>query len=629
MSGGRRQWRLRTSASPGPAPLRLAATEHLGNAMRQDRQNVAALALLVAALGSDAGAAPQEVPHPGSTLAGTVIRQGKVSETEGGFTGELTPGTDPYVDPGDLFGIAVAAIDDLDGDGVADMAVGAYGDDEGGLLTGAIWIVFLNADQTVKAQQKISKTQGGFVGPIHTGDLFGWSLGFMGDLDEDGAPELAVGSWLDDDGFEDAGAVWILSLNPDGTVKHEQKISATQGGFAGPLMKSERFGTSLVNLGDLNGDGVNDLAAGAVYDGQGGHLVGAEWILFLERDGTVRSHTKITNDIGGFTGFIGPYSRFSYSAACLGDVDGDGVVDLAVGGITNIPTYDVYPPEEFTCHDNCGAVWILFLKPDGTVKTQTKIAQKEGGFTGEMSENENFAHGVTSPGDLDFDGVPDLLVGAVGDDGDVGGGHDTGNVWVLFLNPDGTVKGHKQITATHGGFTGDLDSGDFFGQSLCTMGDLNGDLINDVAIGAIGDDDGGMDQGAFWFVYLYGANWSQAGPPSTGSHGHPKLAAESSLQPDAPITLRVEQAAQLAPTVLLVSLAAAKQPLFGGMLVPDLSGWHLLIPQVTDHTGALALSATWPSGVPAATDVYFQCWIQDATAASGWVCSNSLEGTTP
>jgi len=579
--------------------------------------------LLLAAIAWPAAPADAQTP-----LAGSVIHQKKISETEGGFTGVLSPGPDPYTDPGDLFGISVVTIGDLDGDGVEDLVIGAYGDDDGGFLSGAIWVCFMNADQTVKTQQKISRTKGGFVGPIHTGDLFGWSLGFLGDLNFDGAPEIAVGCWLDDDGFTDAGAIWILSLNPNGTVKHEQKISATVGGFTGTLHDGERFGTSLVGLGDLDGDGVPDLAAGSVYDSESGYLAGAEWILFLNPDGTVRSHQKINNQHGNFSGDILPGSRFSYSACSLGDVDGDGVVDLAIGAITDYPTFE-NPGPAVPCIHECGAVWILFMRTDGMVKRQQKISQQHGNFTGVFADGENFAHGVASPGDLDGDGVPDLLVGAVGDAGDVGGGPATGTVWVLFLNKDGTVKRHRKINSVSGGFTGTLETGDFFGQSMAPLGDKNGDGVVDVVIGAIGDDDGGADQGAVWILYLYGKSWSDYGGGVAGTHGTPRFAAESSLEGNSSIRLTLDNARENASAFLIASSTLLNKPLFGGTLVPSVYASHFAVAFNTTAQGKLDEKAYWPAGLPADFGIYFQVWVKDPGAPYGFSASNALRGTTP
>ena len=416
------------------------------------------------------------------------LSHGKISDTEGNFTGTL--------DDGDAFGEGLTAIGDLDGDGVSDLAVGASFDDDGGNGRGAVWVLFLNNDSTVKSHQKISGTEGNFHGVLDNTDNFGRAIAPLGDLDGDGVLDLAVSAPRDDDGGINRGAVWILFLDTDGAVKSHQKISSTSGGFTGNLEDFDAFGSSLALLGDLDGDGVVDLAVGASGDDDGGSDRGAVWVLFLNANGTVKSHQKISGTEGGFTGVLDDDDEVGKSVAVLGDLDRDGVADLAVGA-----------EGDDDGGSNRGAVWILFLNSDGTVKSHQKISSTEGEFTGDLVDGDWFSSGIALLSDLDGDGVDDLAVGADGDDD---AGDRRGAVWILFLDTDGTVKSHQKISDIAGDFTGDLDDGDRFGSDVAAIGDVNGDGKNDLAVGATGDDDGGVNNsanhGAVWILFPYPGN---------------------------------------------------------------------------------------------------------------------------
>lgn len=323
------------------------------------------------------------------------------------------------VDVGDRFGEGVARLEDLDGDGVDDLAVGAPGDGRG-----AVWILFLDPTGLVGSWQKIAFMTGGFTGPLLKKDLFGSSLTALGDLDGDGISDFASGAPRDNDGGTDRGAVWVLFLNADGTVRTHQKVSALEGGFTGALDDHDRFGSSVGRLGDLDGDGVEDLAVGAPLDDDGGKNTGAVWILSLNRDGTVKETKKISSTEGGLNGTLRGKDYFGSSLVSLGDLDGDGIQDLAVGAENDRGDF------------NRGAVWILFLRRDGTVKSHAKINRTDGGFTGTLANGDYFGSSLTLLPDLDGNGVPELAVGARGDHED-----ERGAIWVLFLTAEGRVKG--------------------------------------------------------------------------------------------------------------------------------------------------------------------------------------------
>ena len=226
------------------------------------------------ALDSDRDGQPDYLDDPTGASDGTVDGEQKISNTAGGLSAVL--------DDDDQFGRSIAPLGDLDGDGVVDIAVGAH-DDDGGSNRGALHILFLNADGTVKSEQKISSTTGGLTAALDDGDWFGRSVTGLGDLDGDGIHDLAVGAIRDDDGGTNRGAVHILFLNADGTVRAEQKISDTAGGFTATLDDEDQLGEAVAGLGDLDGDGIPDLAVGAHFDDDGGTDRGAVYRLAPQR----------------------------------------------------------------------------------------------------------------------------------------------------------------------------------------------------------------------------------------------------------------------------------------------------------------------------------------------------------
>ena len=427
---------------------------------------------------------------------GTVLSSQKVSDLEGNFTA--------IIDDLDETHGALACLGDLDGPGpaVSAIAIGAAYDDDGGGDRGAVYIAFLAANGAVLSHQKISDTVNFPGTPLDSGDQFGSALAFLGDLDGAGPSvgAIAVGSVSDDDGVSGAGAVYILFLSASGTVLSWQKISDTINLPGGPIDGLDEFGGALASLGDLDGPGpsTHAIAVGSVGDDDGGGDLGAIYILFLNASGTVLSVQRVSDTINFPGAPLDPGDDFGTSMTSLGDLDGGGpaVLALAVGAAADDDG-----------GSDRGAVYVLFLDASGTVLSTQKISDTQGNFTGVFSNWDEFGGALTHLGDIDgpAGGVTALAVGVASDDD---GGADRGSVQILFLNGDGTCAGYQKVSALFGNFPVPLDNLDGFGSSLAFLGDLDGagPSVAAVAVGAAGDDDGGIDRGGGYILFLDGVS---------------------------------------------------------------------------------------------------------------------------
>lgn len=337
------------------------------------------------------------------------------------------------------------------------------------LICGFSWCQTI-AQPTIVFEQPINANQGGGIADLDAGDWFGYDMAPIGDLNGDGVNDIAVGAIYDGDGGTTRGAVYILFMTNSGTVGSYQKISDTQGGFQGVLVDEAFFGSSITNLGDINGDGVQDLAVGATGDDDGGSWAGSVWILFMNTDGTVNGEQKISALSGSFNAGLEAVDRFGVSLDSIGDLNNDGVNDLMVGAF-----------EDDDSGLNRGAIYILYLNSDGTVQSFAKIHEATPGFTGDLSDNALFGWAVSYMGDMNGDGNIEILVGASQDNV---AGFEEGSVWVISITNAGAIVQTTEISVgTSSLLTNILSGGDKFGSSVTLVHDLWCDSSPDIAVG--------------------------------------------------------------------------------------------------------------------------------------------------
>ncbi len=402
--------------------------------------------------------------NPDATVKRTVLINGSVANG-------------PSLEVGDNFGASAANIGDLDGDGNADVAVGAPNSYYFSLVTGDLHVLFLNSDGTVKRTAEINGSTPN--GPaIEPSDNFGASVAATGDLDSDGVPDFAVGAPRNLGNTTSTGSLFLMFMNPDGTVKRTAEVVG-QRSDGSPLANGDHFGVSATGMGDIDADGTADIAVGATGTSVGGVPTGTLYMVLLNPDGTVKRAVEINSQTLNGPSSLIPFGYFGISVTNLGDLNGDGTADIAAGTFSDEPFY------------------LMYMGPGGTVLRTVELTSTSIGIPSVVPVN-HFGAAVANLGDLDSDGVADMAVGAPGS---FAGGISTGDLFILFMNPDGTTKRTVQIN-------GETPNGPLlvasgrFGTSVEAMGDMDGDGVTEVAVGSPLSFVDGVNTGTLHVLFL-------------------------------------------------------------------------------------------------------------------------------
>ncbi|TAE48443.1 MAG: hypothetical protein EAZ89_15290, partial [Bacteroidetes bacterium] len=315
-------------------------------------------------------------------IQGTFFDHVKISQDSGGLQGPLSNG--------EGFGTGLARLGDLDGDGNSEIAVASPGL--------GIRILWMKKDNSVREERFLQAGTADLPLSLSAGGAWGMRIEAAGDWDGDQVPDLLLGEPAAMVGPLSYGACWLLLLRPEGSVKKAIQLHARSPVLAGKLARSQRFGTDIALMGDMDGDSVPEIAVGAPGEGT---TPGEVWLIFMQADGTPRQMLPLGGTLGAKTG-----DMLGVSVENVGDLDQNGINDMAVGASGD---------SEGGFHT--GAVRILLMEAGGTVKSFLKIVPGgQQGFERKLSADVRWGSSLACLGDLDGDSLPELAVGAYLDD---------------------------------------------------------------------------------------------------------------------------------------------------------------------------------------------------------------------
>ncbi len=374
-------------------------------------------------------------------------------------------------------GISFAAAGDVNGDGLADFLVGgkqARTDERG--AAGAAYLVYGKADGTAVNLDDVATGKGGVkILGENQGDLASWSLSAVGDTNGDGFADILIGAPRNEYGHEIAGpgAAYLVYGKAGATAVDLRDIAAGNGGYKIIGENSNDWaGRAVSAIGDVNQDGLADFLIGAFVNGAGGNGPGAAYVVF-GKTGTASVDLKdVAAGEGGFK-IIGEneMDRAGSSVSGVGDINGDGRGDFLISSLRN---------DEGGA--DAGAAYLVFGKAETEAVLLRDIAAGKGGFKiiGE-SEDDRAGRIVAGIGDINGDGLGDLMIAAPGNDA---GGVDAGAAYLVYGKADTAAVHLSDVASGQGGIkiVGEAPNGGA-NMFVSAAGDINHDGIADVAIG--------------------------------------------------------------------------------------------------------------------------------------------------
>ncbi|EDX84665.1 FG-GAP repeat domain protein [Synechococcus sp. PCC 7335] len=317
-----------------------------------------------------------------------------------------------------------------------------------------------------------------------------------GDINGDGFDDIILGADAADP-MQEGKSYVVFGSNTGFAALDLSSLDGSNGFVINGVDAYDFFGSSVSGAGDINGDGIDDIIIGAYEAGYSGYI-GESYVVF-GRDTGFGATIEVSslNDSTGFKleGYEN-YDRFGRSVSGAGDINGDGIDDIIIGAPNANPN-----------GNNSGRSYVVFGSSDvgfGSDLNFSGLSVSLDGSNGfkldGIDENDRSGHSVSNAGDVNGDGIDDIIIGAYSADSN---GNSSGESYVVFGRAAGFASSlsFSSLDGSNGFKLNGIDVGDSSGRSVSGAGDINGDGIDDIIIGAPSANPNGNDSGESYVVF--------------------------------------------------------------------------------------------------------------------------------